>query len=38
MNTNILKRQEVFRGKISRRETQQLNLTTKGRDPRQINE
>jgi hypothetical protein len=38
MNTNILKRHEVLRGKTSGRETQQPNLTTKGRNQRQINE
>jgi hypothetical protein len=38
MNTNILKRQEVLRGKTSWRETQQPNLIMKGRNQRQINE
>ncbi len=40
VNTKILKRHEVSRGKISGRETQpyKYNLTTKGRNPRQINE
>jgi hypothetical protein len=40
MNTMILKRHGVLRGETSRRETQQYkyNLTTKGRNPRQIHE
>jgi hypothetical protein len=38
MNNNALKRQEVFERETSRRETQQPNLTTKGRNQRQINE
>ncbi|HUA66910.1 MAG TPA: hypothetical protein VMA13_00050 [Candidatus Saccharimonadales bacterium] len=32
MNMNNLKRREAFRGEISRRETQQPNLITKGRN------
>jgi hypothetical protein len=38
MNTNALKRQEVFERKTSWRETQQPILITKGRNQRQINE
>jgi hypothetical protein len=38
MNTNALKRQEVFERKTSWRETQQQLLITKGRNQRQINE
>jgi hypothetical protein len=38
MNINILKRQEVLRGKTSWRETQPTNLIMKGRNQRQIND
>ncbi|HTQ52768.1 MAG TPA: hypothetical protein VMJ12_18810 [Candidatus Acidoferrales bacterium] len=37
-NTNALKCLEVFERETSRRETQQPNLITKGRNQRQINE
>jgi hypothetical protein len=38
MIVNDLKRHEVFKRKTPRRETQQTNLITKGRNQRQINE